>query len=72
MKEIKSDWIDQFIEKLHEHHGKDYHYFVEDKNYPLQLAVAYFDWVYDEEGNAVEPEYTVEEAFTRYVEYDEC
>ena len=33
-----------------------------------QLATAYFDWRYDEYGEPVKPEQTVEEAFERYLE----
>lgn len=58
----KSEWIDEFIDKLYEHHGDNYKLFIEDRNYPFQLAVAYFDWADDGE-----PEETVEEAFKHYL-----
>lgn len=65
---MKAQWVAEFIIKLYEYHGPNYKWFLEDKNYPLQLAVAYFDWAYDEHGKAIEPEYSVEEAFERYLE----
>lgn len=60
---IKGDWVDEFVDKLYEYHGKNYKWFIEDRNYPLQLAVAYFDW-----GSDGVPECTVNEAFERYLE----
>lgn len=62
----KAEWIDSFIDKLYEHHGDDYKLFIEDGNYPFQLAVAYFDWADDGE-----PEETPEKAFSRYTTNEE-
>lgn len=58
---IKGEWIDQFVEKL-----MDYdEVFLKNGNYAYQLATAYFDWSIDEG-----PEYTVEEAFNRYLNHE--
>jgi len=60
---IKEQWIDKFEERLWEHHtrawveGNWFH------DHPFQIAVAYFDWGIDGQ-----PEETVDEAFTRYLE----
>lgn len=60
---IKAEWIDAFEERLWEHHTCDWHAGNRNPNYPLQLAVAYFDWGIDGQ-----PEETVDEAFTRYLD----
>lgn len=60
---IKAEWIDKFEERLWEHHTCDWGAGNRIPNYPLQLAVAYFDWGIDGQ-----PEETVDEAFTRYLE----
>lgn len=60
---IKAEWIDKFEERLWEHHTCDWNAGNRIPNYPFQLAVAYFDWGIDGQ-----PEETVDEAFTRYLE----
>jgi len=59
----KAQWIDKFEERLWEHHTCDWDTGNRIPDYPLQLAVAYFDWGIDGQ-----PEETVDEAFTRYLE----
>lgn len=55
---IKGNWVDGFVDLLVEHDEA----FSKDTNYAYQLAFAYFDWA-----DVDEPEYTVEEAFQRYL-----
>jgi hypothetical protein len=54
----------QFEERLWAHHTCDWDSGNRNQDYPYQLATAYFDW--NIEGTA--PEYTVDEAFQRYLE----
>lgn len=61
---FKLAWIMQFEERLWEYHTCDWDAGNRNPDYPYQLAVAYFDW--NTEGTA--PEYTVAEAFERYLE----
>ncbi len=67
-KEIKEQWYDEFMELLWTHHTCDWKDGNSDPNYPFQLAVAYFDWEWDDWGNAVCPEGTPQEAFEEYLE----
>lgn len=60
---IKSQWIDQFEEKLWEHHTCDWDAGNRIPDYSYQLATAYFDW-----GGGGIPARTVEEAFSDYLE----
>lgn len=60
---IKAQWIDKFEERLWEYHTCDWDLGNRIPNYPLQLAVAYFDWGIDGQS-----EETVDEAFARYLE----
>lgn len=65
---MKAQWVDNFEEKLWGHHTCDWDAGNRNPDYPYQLAVAYFNWAYDEHGKAIEPEESVEEAFERYLE----
>lgn len=58
----KRQWVEKFEELLWKHHTCDWEEGNKNPDYPLQLAVAYFDWAYD--GTPLE---TVEEAFERYL-----
>lgn len=58
----KEQWIDRFQELLWEHYTYDWDAGNRNPDYPYQLAVAYFDW-----GDDGFPEYSVEEAFNRYL-----
>ena len=61
---VKEQWIDEFMERLWEHHTCDWKEGNSIPYYPLQLAVAHFDWG-DWENS--EPERTVDEAFSHYL-----
>ncbi len=67
-KEIKEQWYDEFMELLWEHHTCDWKDGNSSPDYPFQLAVAYFDWDVDLDGNIIEPMYTPQEAFRQYLE----
>lgn len=60
---IKRKWVEDFEELLWKYHTDDWKEGNYDHNYPLQLAVAYFDWADD--GLPLE---SPEEAFNRYKE----
>lgn len=60
---IKSEWLDQFEDKLWAYHTCDWDVGNNKPDYPYQLATAYFDW-----GDGGQPERTVEEAFIDYLE----
>lgn len=56
---IKAEWIDAFERLLFKH---DQTINVNNPDLSFQLAFAYFEW-----GNDGLPEYSVEEAFNRYL-----
>lgn len=67
-KEIKEHWYDEFMDLLWKYHTCDWKDGNSNPNYPFQLAVAYFDWEYDEYLDKSYPERTPQEAFEDYLE----
>lgn len=63
MNNIKGQWLERFQELLWQHHTYDWNVGNRNPDYPYQLATAYFDWGLDGQ-----PEKTVSEAFSKYLE----